>query len=100
MWHKVAKVSDIAAGCAQTLEISGKMIALFNLDGKFYAVDNRCLHRGGPLAQGHLEGNVVTCPWHAWQFDIPSGKCHTMPDTKQNVYPVKIEKDEVYVEVL
>ena len=99
MWHKAGKVSDVQEGKSQVLEIAGQGIAIFNVRGKFYAIQNTCPHRGGPLSEGHLEGNVVTCPWHAWQFDVTDGGCQTMPGTKQKTYPTKIEKDEVYIEV-
>ena len=99
MWHRAAKNSDIADGAGQTVEISGHSIALFNLKGKFYAIDNHCLHRGGPLADGHVEGSMVTCPWHAWQFDVKTGECHTMPGEGQKSYKVKIENGEVYVDI-
>ena len=48
----------------------GRVIALFNVDGTFYALDGVCPHQGGPLGQGTLEGCIVTCPWHGWQFDV------------------------------
>ena len=99
MWHKAAKVSDIADGQARTFEVTGTVIALFCSGGKFYAMDNRCPHRGGPLVEGHVEDNVVTCPWHAWQFDITSGKCQTMPGTKQKTYPVKIDGDIILINI-
>ena len=98
MWHRAAKISDIAEGASQSLDINGQSIALFRLKGKFYALDNHCLHRGGPLGDGHLDGTVVTCPWHAWQFDIKSGECQTMQGAKQKCYATKIEKGEVWVE--
>ena len=100
MWHKVAKISDIADGKSQMVEIESQIIALFNVRGQFYAMQNACPHRGGPLVEGHMEGNIVTCPWHAWQFDVTSGKCQTMLGAIQKTYPVKIEKEEVYIEVL
>jgi nitrite reductase (NADH) small subunit len=53
---------------------NGQEIALFCLEGQFYAIDNICPHEGGPLGNGELEGAVVTCPWHGWQFDIKTGK--------------------------
>ena len=99
MWHKVAKVSDVPEDTGQAVDLSGKSIALFNSKGKFYAMDNHCPHRGGPLADGYLEGKTVTCPWHAWQFDITNGACDTMEGAKQTCYATKIENDEVWVEL-
>ena len=98
-WHKAAKVSDIADGASQAFEIAAHSIALFRIQEKFYAIDNHCMHRGGPLADGHLEGNTVTCPWHAWQFDVKSGECHTMQGEKQRCYTTKIEADDVFIDI-
>ena len=98
-WHKVAKVSDIADGASQSLKVAGQAIGLFRLEGKFYALQNHCLHRGGPLADGHMESSVVTCPWHAWQFDVKTGECLTMAGAKLKTFNTKVEKDEVFVEV-
>ena len=99
MWHLAAKTSDLAEGGAQTLKISEETIALFRVDGKFYAVQNRCLHRGGPLADGHVESGVVTCPWHGWEFDVKTAECRTMQGAKLKKYNTKVEKDEIYIEI-
>ena len=65
----VAKADEIPAGQGRTVEVEGKKIAVFNIDGNLHAIDDTCVHRGGPLGQGHLEEGVVTCPWHNWRFD-------------------------------
>ena len=98
MWYKAAKVSDILEGASQLVQVSDQAVALFHIQGKFYAMQNSCPHRGGLLAEGHLEGTTATCPWHAWQFDVKSGECHTMKGTKQKIYNTKIERGEVYIE--
>ncbi len=98
MWIKVAKISDIDEGKSQLANVDGKEIALFKIGGKIYALDNTCPHRGGPLVDGYLEGTELTCPWHAWTFDVRTGVCSTAPDTRQTTFKVKIEKDEVFVE--
>jgi nitrite reductase (NADH) small subunit len=61
------------------VEVQGKKIALFNLDGKFHAIDNTCTHRGGPLSEGELEGDEVTCPWHGAKFKVSSGEVLSPP---------------------
>ena len=99
MWHSVAKTSDIPEGQAQLVELEGKSIALFHSGGKFRAIDNKCPHRGGPLVQGHVEDGKVTCPWHAWQFELKTGVCDTMPGTQQKSYPTKIDKKQVYIDI-
>ena len=98
MWHKVAKTSDLADGAAQELTIEGQSIALFKISGKFYAIANHCMHRGGPLATGYIEGSKVTCPWHGWEFDVKTGDCHTLQGSKQKTYPTKIEKNYVFID--
>ncbi len=96
-WINAGKVSDIAEGGSIILQAENKKIALFKSGGKFYAIDNLCPHRGAPLADGHVENCRVTCSWHAWEFDLKTGECLTVPDGKVKAYAVKIEKDEVFV---
>ena len=67
---KIASVSEIAPGQARLVNIKGKAIALFNIEGNFFALDNACTHEEGPLAEGEIEGHEVTCPWHGARFDI------------------------------
>lgn len=99
MWTRVCKVSELPPGSAKAVTIEGKAVALYNVAGKFYALDGVCPHRGGPLGEGHLDGNEVTCPWHAWTFDVTTGKCTALPDFDQPVFPVKVEGDEIFIEV-
>ena len=96
-WIKVAKVSDLEDGKAVMVPLSGGQAALFRVDGKFYAIENRCGHRGGPLADGHCEKGIVTCPWHAWTFDVRTGACQNAPGLDQKTFQVKVEKDEVFL---
>ena len=67
---KIASVSEIAPGQARLVNIKGKAVALFNIEGNFFALDNACTHEEGPLAEGEIEGHEVTCPWHGARFDI------------------------------
>lgn len=94
---KVAKTSEMPSGTAREFHANGKVIALFNVGGKFYALDNTCLHRGGPLGQGVLEGDVVTCPWHGWQYRVTSGEAVFNPEIKVQAYEVKVEGDDIVV---
>ena len=96
---KAAKKSAISAGSGCTVEVSGKSIALFQVEGKYYAMDNVCAHRGGSLGEGSLDGNVVTCPWHGFQFDVTTGYCATQPGLQQTKYNVKIKGDDILIEV-
>lgn len=99
MWRAAGRASEWAAGSGRTVELEGKKIALFHSGGKFYALADACIHRGGPLGQGHLEEGRVTCPWHAWDFEVKSGKCLTMEGAKQPVFPVKVENGELFVDL-
>ncbi len=95
---RVAATSDVDPGTGRTIEVNGKEIALFNAGGTFYAIDNTCPHRGGPLGEGEIEGRVVTCPWHSWQYDVSTGESLT-DDLKVACYPVKVEGDAVLLAV-
>src|ERR1043165_8491851 len=66
----VARVGEIPPGKARQGRVGGRWVALFHIDGAYHAIDNLCLHRGGPLCEGAVGGHVVTCPWHGWQFDV------------------------------
>jgi nitrite reductase/ring-hydroxylating ferredoxin subunit len=96
---KVAALSELPAGSGKPVEVNGKAIALFNVGGKVYAMDNTCLHRGGPLGDGTLEGEVVTCPWHMWEYNVRSGEFVANPSIKVTTYAVQVEGDDVRVAV-
>ena len=96
---KVAKVSEIPAGSGKVVEVEGKPIALFNCEGTFYAMDNTCKHRGGPLGEGLLSGSTVTCPWHGWEYDVTSGACSMDPSLSLQTFPVKVEGNDILVSV-
>ncbi|MBI2094204.1 MAG: nitrite reductase small subunit NirD [Candidatus Omnitrophica bacterium] len=94
---KVAKVSDVPAGSGKIIESGGKTIAMFNCEGKFYAIENTCKHRGGPLGEGMLSQTKVSCPWHGWEYDVTTGSCSMDPAISVATFPVKIEGDDVFV---
>lgn len=96
---RVLKKEEIPAGMIRELQIDGKVIALANVGGKFYAIDNVCLHRGGPLAEGELRGNAVTCPWHGWEYDVTTGKAVMNPAVGVQTYAVEVRGDDVYIDV-
>ena len=95
---KVAKKREIPTDTGKHVEVKGRGIALFKIGGKVYAVDPICAHQGGPLAEGGMEGNVVTCPWHGWQYDVTTGKCTFNDSIKQEIFPVKEEGEDVFVQ--
>jgi nitrite reductase/ring-hydroxylating ferredoxin subunit len=96
---KVARRSQIPEGSAIAVDAGGKKIAIFNAGGKLFAIDNTCLHRGGPLAEGDLDGTVVTCPWHGWEYDITSGRSLDEPSKQVSCFELQEEGDDVLVVV-
>jgi len=97
--QKVAAVEEISSGCGKTVDVSGTAIALFNVGGKFYATDNTCPHRQGPLGKGELNEKIVTCPIHGWQFDVTSGDHASNPDVKIKTYPVTVEGSDIHIDI-
>jgi len=95
----VAKESEMKEGQGKIVQAGGKAIALFKANGGFFAIDNACKHKGGPLGEGEVEGCVVTCPLHGWQYDVTSGECQTMPGQHVQTYKVVVEGGEVKIEV-
>ena len=93
----VAKTEDLKPGEGKVVEVNGKNIALFNVDGKFHAIDNTCKHQGGPLGEGTCDGNIVTCPWHGWKYDITTGINPENPQIKVDTFEVKVEDNKVKV---
>ncbi|MBS3102483.1 Rieske 2Fe-2S domain-containing protein [Candidatus Woesearchaeota archaeon] len=94
----VAKKDGLKAGECKVVDVNGKGVALYNVDGNFYATDNSCLHHGGPLGEGMLDGTIVTCPWHGWKYNVKTGVSPVNPQAKIETFKVKIEGDEVKVE--
>ncbi len=95
---RAAKKDEVPAVTIREFAVDGKTIALANVDGSFHAINNTCLHRGGPLGQGELEGKVVTCPWHGWQYDVTSGKVTMNPSVGVDCYAVEVRGEDVWVD--
>jgi nitrite reductase (NADH) small subunit len=97
---KIAPQSDLpAVNTAKEFPCGDKTICIANVNGEFSAMDNVCLHVGGPLGQGTVEQSKVVCPWHGWQYDPKTGQAAHNPNAKVAVYPMKIENGEVMVEI-
>ena len=96
---KVAGVDDLKDGEGKVCQANGKQIALFKHGGNFFALDNTCLHRGGPLGEGMLDGDSVVCPWHGWQYDLKTGVSNMNPALKVAVFETKIQGKDVLVKV-
>ena len=93
----VANANDLPVGRAMTCTIGERKIALFHTANGFFATDNTCPHRGGPLSEGDVLGNEIVCPWHFWTFQIESGACVGNPDLHVLTHEVKVEGDRVLV---
>ena len=97
---KVAKSDEIQPGQGKMVEVDGRKIALFNVDGAFYAIDDTCTHRGGPLSEGDLDGKQVTCPWHGAVFDVTTGGVLGPPAPKEvSRYNARVEGGDIEVEI-
>jgi nitrite reductase (NADH) small subunit len=96
-YHPVARASEIVPGMGKLVEAAGAEIAVFHFAGAFYAVSNRCPHRGASLADGFLEAGKVFCPWHCFDFNLKTGACEMVPSLQVQPYEVKVEGDEVFV---
>ena len=94
---KIAAISEVAPGQGKVVEVNGRSLAVFNVGGQFHVIDNTCLHRGGPLGEGMLEGSTVTCPWHGWEYDVTTGACATDTDVKVQKFDVKIQGSDILV---
>jgi nitrite reductase (NADH) small subunit len=96
---RAGSTTDVPPGEGRVVEAGGRTFALFNVSGAFYALDNACSHRGGPLGEGDLDGTVVVCPWHAWRWDVTSGANMNNPAVKMACFPVSLEGDQVWVDL-
>lgn len=97
--YHVAKVAEVPPGTGKEVLAGDRVVALFNVDGTFYAIDGICPHAGGPLGEGELTGNIVTCPWHGWQFDVTTGQHCLNRQACQPRFPVHVEGETVVVEL-
>ena len=95
----VAKIGDVPPGEGRIVDAAGTPVALFHIDGEFFALDNTCIHKGGPLGDGACEGVSVSCPWHGWVYDVKTGACANSPGESVTTYEVRVEADNLLVKV-
>ena len=96
---RIAAQSDLPAiNEVKELPCGDKLVCAANVNGEISVLDDTCLHRGGPLGQGVIEGGKIICPWHGWAWDPKTGQAQA-PDAKVAVYPVKIENGDVLIEI-
>ncbi len=94
---RVGDVADVPPGTGKAFPLGRLDVAVFNVGGSFHALENSCPHQGGPIADGYLEGPLITCPWHAWCFDVRSGKMTLGEFARIARHPVKLQDDGIYV---
>jgi nitrite reductase/ring-hydroxylating ferredoxin subunit len=100
MWTKIASKSDLPGeGEAREFTLGEKVFCVANVDGVYTAMDNVCVHRGGPLGQGVILDGKVVCPWHGWMYDPKTGASDVNPGARVAVYAIKLEGEEVLIEV-
>ena len=97
---KVAEIQSVLRGQGKKFNVGGKHIALFNIEGTYYAIDDTCTHKGGPLSEGKIEGSNVTCPWHGSIFDVRTGEV-VRPPAPVGVfrYNVRVVGDDIEIEI-
>jgi 3-phenylpropionate/trans-cinnamate dioxygenase ferredoxin subunit len=96
----VARVSDVPPGEARVFEAEGVSLALCNVDGSIYALDNLCTHDDGPLGSGKLQGTAIECPRHGARFDVRTGAVLRMPAAfPVRTYPTRLENGQILVEI-
>lgn len=98
-WVAVVKSTEVEAGKGLVVDCQGKCLAVFNVGGTFHVMDNTCAHRGGPLGEGDVDGDIVSCPWHGWEYNVKTGQCANNPVGNVKVYRTRVEADEVQVEL-
>jgi len=97
---RIGSRSDLPPeGEAREFPVGERVVCVANVQGIVSAIDNVCLHRGGPLGQGVIEGDKLVCPWHGWQYDPQTGEAAHDPAAKVKVYPLKFEGDDVMVDL-
>jgi 3-phenylpropionate/trans-cinnamate dioxygenase ferredoxin subunit len=98
--YKVATVKDFPPGSARAVEVAGRSIAMFNVEGTIHAIDNECTHDGGPLSEGVVNDGCVVCPWHAAEFDLSTGRALTPPAVEDvQSYKVVVSGDDISIEI-
>ncbi len=98
--HTVALTKDRPPGSALAVDVGGHRVALFNIQGKCYAIDDTCSHSGGPLSEGDVDGTEVECPWHGACFDLTDGSVLNPPaEEPVKSYPVHVDGDEIKIEM-
>jgi nitrite reductase (NADH) small subunit len=95
-WQELIRADLCPPGSSREVVVGEQVVALFNVEGSFYALDGICPHQGGPLGEGELTGCIVTCPWHGWQFDVGTGQQQLNKNMIQPRFETKVEDGTVW----
>jgi nitrite reductase (NADH) small subunit len=99
-WVRLCGLAEApSAGRVMEAEVEGVSICLANVNGELSALDNVCPHRQGPLGQGWIEGGAVVCPWHSWAFDVKTGQALYPEKERVDVFPLRVEGEDVLVDI-
>ena len=98
-FQRICRLAELTVGQGREFLVHGRVVALFRTTDRLFAVDGMCAHQGGPLAQGQLDGNCLTCPWHGWQYDIGSGINLLTGKRMIDCFPIEVREDEVWIDV-
>jgi nitrite reductase (NADH) small subunit len=93
------RLDELPPGTSTIAKSGDRLVALFNVGGTVYATENNCPHSGGPLGKGALDGEVVSCPWHMWEFNVRTGVGVIDPDERIETYPVIVSDGEILVKL-
>jgi nitrite reductase/ring-hydroxylating ferredoxin subunit len=93
----VGRADEIPPGTAKVVQVEGRAIAVFNVDGRFFAIDDRCPHQGSSLGRGRLDGSIVTCPSHSFRVDVTTGRNPKLPALRVRTFPTVLEDGVVKV---
>lgn len=98
-WVRLGPAARWQEGRGQAFEIRGREIAVFRVGERFFALDHRCPHRGGPLALGQIEDGILSCPWHGWRFELDGGRSAVNPTLAVECFPAETRDGEVWVRI-
>src|SRR5271170_3973464 len=96
---EVASIEQLPPGRGTVVRVKDRDVALFNVDGTFYAIEDACLHHGMSLGMSKLEGNIVTCRGHGWKYDVTTGSTYPVPGTGVAAYAVKVADGKIMVAI-
>jgi nitrite reductase/ring-hydroxylating ferredoxin subunit len=94
---KMGKLSELSPGQSIEKRILARRIAVFNVDGQLFGIESDCKHMKASLQKGKVQNDVVTCPWHHWQYDLKTGQCLTVDKFKLKTYPVEVDGEDIYL---